>query len=247
MDFLTFCKIAYDELKSKKKKIRKDVLTLLKIKTCYSKILAGQEEKTWKNMMPNVNNEFLLDYTTPINTLNWIDMIVCMQNDNVLFCFGVEEWMRILHYDLSLSYVDVNEDWGITTILKSFRLPHNPYSGIIFNEKDMIKMLYQYFQKFHEKDIQIFAKYIEIIIFCEHLHTLFRLCEGKDRYYTSIQIEEFFESKGLRFEQIVDPLTGENKSRWTYDDKKKHHRIKNFRKYILEKVFLRLFHPIFNI
>lgn len=246
MDFLTFCKIAYDELKSKKKKIRKDVLTLLKIKTCYPQILGKLQEKAWRNLLPKVKNEFLLDLITPINTLNWIDTIVCIQNDNNVFCFGLEEWMHLLHSDLSLSYTDVNEELGITTTLKSFRLPHNPYSGAIFMEKDMIKMLHQYFQKFHEKDIIIFSKYIEIIIFCENLHTVYQLCEGKNKYYTSIQIEEFFESKGLRFEERIDLSTGENKSRWIYD-KKRYRRIKNFRQYILEKVFLRLFHPIFNI
>lgn len=225
-----------DQLKkycSDKKKMGKTE-ALLQLKTCYVIFFSDQIRMNWRKDSVASRNQVLLDMVTDVHSLGWNEVIVSNH-----FCFGIVEWLEILHNDLSFSYIET-DDIGGPIVLQSFRLPQNPYSMEPFLYPDIIKMLHQLFFKSTASTLLLLTRYPEVVQWSNSVKEFYS-GHWKSRYDMSVGIQDILERRGLRFQKCIDPITKMNRSHWK-DTKRGRDKLE----YIMKSVFIPLFEHIFE-
>jgi len=222
MNFYDFCKIAdkiifhipIEDLK--KSHLLKDYtipkeknkFILFSLKTCYSKLFPK-----FYDTQRDFTNEYFLDWTT--ETYNYSGPTIKIKNNNNLYIFLPEEILHIFHNDLSRSHVEIEPRYNICNLMKSFRIPHNPYSNTPFSIKD-IKDIISQFILFNENIIN-WNKFPEVYLFFENFEIILKDTEPLNNYFTIDYLSSFFKKKGLVFVEQYKKKTKlfyENESYW---------------------------------
>lgn len=205
-----------------KKKIipkNENELKLLLIKECYFKLFPNFYQ-TNKEFV----NDFFLDWTT--STKNYPNNSIKIKSNNNLYIFLPSEIINIFHSDLNRSSVEIEPNYNISTILKSFRLPHNPYSNTQFTI-DEIKDIISQLILFEEKTPD-WKKYPEVYVFLNNFETIIEETKTLNNYFITDYLNNFFTKNGLVFKEYKKQISKtfiENLSIWKF---------KKYNKLILE-------------
>jgi hypothetical protein len=152
-----------------------------------------------------------LDWSTK-TTNDKINSIIVRDFANNYYCFTFDEIIQIFHTDLSRSNAEIEPNYNVCSVQKSFRLPHNPYSNLCFSVLE-IKQILSQILLIRDKMLN-FKKFPEVCFFLFHYIEIVDACKDLSPYYTTDFLNEFFESLGLMFKEKI--INNQNHSKWIY-------------------------------
>jgi len=158
-------------------------------------------------------NEYFLDWTTETN--DFFHKAVMIKDKNNLYMFLPEEIVHIFHNDLTRSYIEVEPTYNVCNIIKSFRIPHNPYSNTPFSLADIKDIISQLILMGGIPNE--WKKYPELYIFFQHFESIYRQANNLNNYFMTDFLSTFFKKKGLHFQEKFKKKTKsyyENLSVW---------------------------------
>jgi len=197
-------------MKKEKTKFRNhDDLKIHSIIKCYLQIFPHY----YKNSSAFIN-EYFLDWSTRTDEPD-DDVIIVKDHLNNYYCFKFNEVVNIFHIDLSRSNADLEFHYNICSVQKSFRLPHNPYSNLVFSVEEVKQILSQILL-IKDKNLN-FKKYPDVCWFLYNYQEVMKECKGLSSYYATDALNKFFEQKGLFYKEktkIISRNVCENYSEW---------------------------------
>lgn len=193
---------------------------LLLLGMCYRHIYPRfYEQKKSKTILLN---QHFLDYETETKGYRGTDEIL-VWNDvkSNGYLFTVHEILSMIHVNLSHSDAVLETTFMICSILKSFHLPVNPYTGKSFSIQEMKQILGQllYASVMTEGAIT-HIRHPEVFQYFCHMQRIHEECPSQEkRYETTKYLEKFFSQHSLVFKEkykiLTRPKTCENESKWT--------------------------------
>ena len=207
MDFCEFLSIAKKVFKDlpaaffeKFSKSKKDAELKTAIK-CYDMIFRKQLEM-YKHIKPV--NEYLFDFETVADPTSDSNIVIRDNDDFYVFC--IKDILKWISDQLGNSNIVFEPVFKITSLVKNFRLPRNPYTNKVFHHDQIRQMLSQIVYKRQSSQIDSSP---ELKVFFNHYQDLDFLLEG---YQSTTNIINVFEKHGLRFKEKYNKKT--NKSAW---------------------------------
>jgi len=171
-------------------------------------------------------NDFFLDWSTPTssleNPLPGVIKILGGENGEKNYLFLATEIFSIFHNDLSRSSAEIENQYGICTVSKSFRLPHNPYSNLAFSSKEIRDILSQILL-LGEENVPSYKEMPEIYHYFANFQEIHSQCKNLTGYHTTDFLHSFFQKCGLDFVEKTRIKTRtycENRSTWLVKNKK---------------------------
>lgn len=207
MDFCEFFEIAKKVFKDlpvsflqKFSKSKKDVELKTAIR-CYNIIFKKQLE-TYKNIKPV--NEYLFDFETVADPLS--DKNIVIRDNDEHYVFSIKEILKWISDQLGNSNIVFEPVFKITSLVKNFRLPRNPYTNKVFSHDQIRQMLSQIVYK--KQSCQINSS-PELKVFFHHYRDLDFSLDG---YQSTTDIIDVFEKHGLQFKEKFNKKN--NRSAW---------------------------------
>lgn len=207
MDFCEFFEIAKKVLKDLPKpflqkfsKSKKDVELKTAIR-CYNMIFQKQLE-TYKLIKPV--NEYLFDFETVADPVS--DKNIVIRDNDEYYVFSIKEILKWVSDQLTNSNIVFEPIFKVTSLVKNFRLPRNPYTNKVFTHDQIRQMLSQIVYK--RQSCQIDSS-PDLRVFFHHYQDLDFSLEG---YASTTDIIVLFENHGLRFKERFNKKT--NRSTW---------------------------------
>jgi hypothetical protein len=226
VDFMIMSKKIVDTLSSnelKKSNILKNIdtnkknieeLKMLGICKCFKMIFPNYYRKKL-----DIKNEYFLDWTTPTEDYIKDDLIIVTDDSKNTYSFLFDEIINIFHNNLSRSNAEIEPQYNICTVTKSFRLPVNPYSNLSFSLNEMKQIISQILL-YNKKMIQ-YKEMPEIYHFLKNYEIIIKDCENLSNYFVTDYLFLFFKKKGLIYKEktkIKTKVFCDNFSKW--QDKK---------------------------
>jgi hypothetical protein len=217
MNFLEFIKVfkkVYPKTVSSIALLRKTSL----VKNKFAKIM--DKQLLWElvithcygNIIPIVLPKFQNDTFYDAQTVKeYQDPIIIVREGKENYAFKPEEILQLMHSDLSRSRVTQQINYGVVSLVKSFRLPQNPYTMSPFSLENIKNILSQLvFYK-----IEIPSIMPEVLVFLQNSEQLYtKLKQNMDamqkpKDYTksvkfldnevTVFLQKFFTLHGLEF------------------------------------------------
>ena len=171
-------------------------------------------------------NDFFLDWSTPTSSLEnhppGVIKILGGENGEKNYLFLASEIFSIFHNDLSRSSAEIENQYGICTVSKAFRLPHNPYSNLAFSSKEIQDILSQILLQ-SEENVPPYKEMPEIYHYFANFQEIHSQCKNLTGYHTTDFLHSFFQKCGLDFVEKTRIKTRtycENRSTWLVKNKK---------------------------
>lgn len=241
MDFLSFVSLAKDIMmdfsysRLERAKINQNTTSisefkekdlglarLASLRNCYGALFPEKEEGIFSSSSsdssPFFTNDFFLDWVTPTHHYKNSPSIVVQSGRNYYNFLPEELWM-IFHNDLSRSNAEMEPRYRICSLTFTFRLPHNPYSNLVFTAGEMKQIISQFITK--KVVIPEESQMPEVFIFLLHFEEMMKNCQLLEKNYDKTgYLQNFFQKKGLRFLEKTKIRTStfcENYSVWVKD------------------------------
>jgi len=164
-------------------------------------------------------NTYFLDYETETLSYQGTDQILIWNDKKEAYLFTTIEIMNLLHTSLSNSEAILDVQFMICSIIKSFRLPTNPYTGKSFTLTEMKQIVGQLLLGVVLYDTVSTIQYPELFLYLCHFQDIYRHCPSEEKRYEMTQyLERFFSQHHLHFQEKfkinVPKKTCENQSKW---------------------------------
>jgi hypothetical protein len=193
------------------------------IRLCFQTLFTNQYKLSTTEVW---TNDFFLDWSTPTSSLEnhppGVIKILGGENGEKNYLFLASEIFSIFHNDLSRSSAEIENQYGICTVSKAFRLPHNPYSNLAFSSKEIRDILSQILLQ-SEENVPPYKEMPEIYHYFANFQEIHSQCKNLTGYHTTDFLHSFFQKCGLDFVEKTRIKTRtycENRSTWLVKNKK---------------------------
>lgn len=213
--------------KNHKKKLSKNIWNarLFLLGLCYQQLYPHYYLWMKKNVV--ILNDYFLDFETQTQSYKGTDKILIWSSKKEAYLFTFHEIMSLIHSNLSNSEAIVDARYMTCSIVKSFRLPTNPYTGKTFSFSEMKQIVGQILLYIVSIEGSIHnTSYPEVFLYLCHFQEIHRTCPNEEKRYEVIQyLDQFFNRHHLKFNEkyktIVSRKECENESGWKGSLKRK--------------------------
>lgn len=178
---------------------------VLSLKFCYRQIFPLHAIK-----IDECVNEYLLDFETLTSTCTMDQTIVVYGKQKEKYCFSMNEILQICKSDLCRSVLIYDDVLRVYTVVKNFRLPHNPYINKMFSLEDLNSIVSQIV--IHTSSLS--KDFQDVYLFLQYRHVLLSQCANQPSYQVTSLLDQFFETHEFRFQEKYKKTTKENESHW---------------------------------
>lgn len=168
---------------------------------CYD-IIFKKNLNEYKHIKPV--NEYLFDFETKADPTAKNNIIIREKDE--FYVFSIKEILKWVKDQLNNSNVVFEPTFKVTSLVKNFSLPRNPYTNKVFTHEQLRQMLSQIIYKNLGASIENVP---ELKVFFNHYDEIDFSLTG---YPLTTNIIDVFESHGLKFKEKFNNKT--NKSSW---------------------------------
>lgn len=170
---------------------------------CFDVLFLKDLQQHYQKYPPR--NEFLLDFETPADPLS-PDAVVVHDGPEEYYVFSVSELLEWIDDELSNSTVVYEAEYRVTSLVRSFRLPRNPYTNKTLLPAQLAEIWSQVL--YRKMSGLIDRNAVLRIFFHQYLQFDFSLTG----YDSTANICQVLQSHGLKFNERYTNTT--NLSRW---------------------------------